>query len=206
MSDDYELLSAWRGGDRGAGEQLFARHFASVARFFKNKLDRGVDDLVQDTFLACVEAAETFEGRSSFRTWILAIARNKLYMHYRRKRGRKVDALVESVADLGCRSGSFGSWLAEAEEQRLLLAALRRLPLETQTMLELYYWEELGGPELALVLGLEYNTLRSRLVRAREALRGQIERLAADPGLAETTLRQLEAGELGPPRSPNSRD
>lgn len=198
MSDDYELLSAWRGGDRDAGEQLFARHFRSVARFFKNKVDAGVDDLVQDTFLACVEAAETFEGRSSFRTWVLAIARNKLYMHYRRKRGRKVDELSESVADLGCQTGSFGSWMADAEEQRLLLAALRRLPLETQTMLELYYWEELGGPELALALGLEYNTLRSRLVRARSALRAQIEQLAANPSVAETTLRRLEAGELRP--------
>ncbi len=200
MSDDYELLAAWRGGDREAGQQLFARHFPAVSRFFKNKLDSGVDDLIQDTFLACVESADSFEGRSSFRTWILAIARNKLYMHYRRKRGRQVDELAESVADLGCETGSFGSWLAQAQEQRLLLAALRRLPLQTQTMLELYYWEELGGPDLALVLGLEYNTLRSRLARAREALKVQVERLAGDPSLAATTLRRLEAGELRPPR------
>jgi DNA-directed RNA polymerase specialized sigma24 family protein len=52
---DIELLEAWRGGDRRAGEQLFERHYAAVARFFRNKLEFGVDDLIQRTFLACVE-------------------------------------------------------------------------------------------------------------------------------------------------------
>ena len=52
-----ELLEAWRGGDRRAGEQLFERHYAAVSRFFRKKLEFGVDDLIQRSFLACVEAA-----------------------------------------------------------------------------------------------------------------------------------------------------
>lgn len=44
---DVELLEAWRGGDRRAGEQLFERHFDAVSRFFRNKLEFGVDDLIQ---------------------------------------------------------------------------------------------------------------------------------------------------------------
>ena len=52
---DAECLRAWASGDRKAGELLFERHFEAVARFFRNKTDRDHDDLIQATFLGCVE-------------------------------------------------------------------------------------------------------------------------------------------------------
>lgn len=193
--DDFALLDAWRAGDRLAGNALFERHFDAVARFFKNKVDGGVEDLVQETFLACVESEKRFEGRARFRTFLLGVARNKLLMHYRAKRTDRKDPLTASVADMGCRSGSWGSWLARDEEQRIMLAALRRLPLQSQMLLELYYWEDLSGPELAQTLELSHNTVRSRLSRAREALRLEVHALCANPQLAESTLRRLENAE-----------
>lgn len=191
-TDDFALLYAWRAGDRVAGNALFERHFQAVSRFFKNKVDGGVEDLVQDTFLACVESERRFEGRAKFRTFLLGIARNKLLMYYRGKRGDRTTPLEISVSDMGCQSGSWGSWLARDQEQRLMLAALRRLPLETQMLLELYYWEELSGPELAETLELPHNTIRSRLSRARTALRSKVEELAQNPGLAASTLARLD--------------
>ena len=56
------VLTAWRAGDREAGEALFERHYASVERFFLNKVRQGVNDLIQSTFLACVTI------------WLLSIA------------------------------------------------------------------------------------------------------------------------------------
>lgn len=68
------------------GEQLFERHFDAVYRFFSSKADASeISDLVQQTFLACVEAVESFEGHSSVRTYIFAIARHQLFRHYRKR-------------------------------------------------------------------------------------------------------------------------
>ena len=55
---DVELLAAWRGGDARAGEELFERHALSIAYFFRNKVSVGVEDFVQETFLALVEAQQ----------------------------------------------------------------------------------------------------------------------------------------------------
>ena len=60
MVTDTELLSAWRGGDLECGRTLFERHFDGVRRFFANKLDHGAEDMVQRTFLACVEGRDRF--------------------------------------------------------------------------------------------------------------------------------------------------
>jgi hypothetical protein len=63
---DAELLEAWGAGDKAAGEALFDRHFEAIYRFFQNKVGPGViDDLVQQTFLGCVEAPDRFRGDSS---------------------------------------------------------------------------------------------------------------------------------------------
>jgi DNA-directed RNA polymerase specialized sigma24 family protein len=86
MTSDQELLRAWRAGDREAGGTLFERHFAAIRRFFRNKVDHQVEDLVQRTFTACVEARDRFRGDSSFRTYLFAIAHNVLRDHIRRRR------------------------------------------------------------------------------------------------------------------------
>ena len=78
------------------------------------------------------------------------------------------------------------------EEQRLLLEALRRIPLECQIVLELYYWEDMAAPELAQVLGIPEGTARSRLRRARELLTHRMKVLARSPALLKTTLSDLE--------------
>ncbi|MBX3270448.1 MAG: sigma-70 family RNA polymerase sigma factor [Sandaracinaceae bacterium] len=176
MVDDAALLAGWRAGDRAMGEQLFERHFATLYRFFGNKVDAAdVGDLVQKTFLACVEAADTFRGLSSVRTFFFAVARHQLYHHYRaRRRAPDLDVGVTSVADL---TPSPSSLVARAEEQRLLGEAFTRIPLELQIALELRFLEGLRGPELAQVLDIPEGTVRSRLRRGIEALRAQVEAL-----------------------------
>jgi RNA polymerase sigma factor (sigma-70 family) len=196
VRSDVELLDAWRGGDRAAGNELFDRHFDAIFRFFRNKVSEGAEDLVQQTFLACVQSRDGFRGDASFRTYLFTAARSKLYTYLdrRRREGQNLDWGVTSCADLGVSPSGI---IARSEEQRLLLSALRRLPIDMQIALELYYFEQIRGPQLAEVLAVPEGTVRSRLRRGRELLREHLEALARDPVDVESTLTDLEAWAKG---------
>lgn len=184
--DDGELLQAWRAGDRSSGERLVARHFRTVYGFFRNKLDAEVEDLVQRTFLRCLEARDAFRGESSFRTYLLAIARNELYGHFR-GRGVQLDPQATSLAviDTGTRPSAI---VDRKREHRLLVRALRILPLDDQILLELHYFEELPGSELAVVFAAPEGTIRTRLRKARALLEKAVLDLeAAGEGVRATT-------------------
>ncbi len=183
--DDDTLLERWRGGDKGAGNVLFRRHFVAVRRFFRNKItDDEIDDLIQRTFMACVEGRDRFRGDASFRTYLFATARNQLYrfLRDRRSRERKVDADfgITSVAALGMTPSSIA---AARQEHEILLCALQRVSVDQQTILELSYWEGLKGPEIAVIFDISPTTVRTRLYRARAALQQVIEELV-QPGTA----------------------
>jgi RNA polymerase sigma-70 factor (ECF subfamily) len=200
--DDDELLSRWRAGDRSAGERLLSRHVKSLFRFFRSKVDdTAAEDLTQSTFLAATAARDTFRGDASLRTFLFAIARKQLLMHYRSspKREREVVLDTMSVFDLGA---SPSSLLRASDEQRLLRTALARIPVDFQIAVELYYWEGLSTVAIAQVLEVAEGTVRSRLARARERLGELIAELASTPQLAERTNAGFDdwarsLGELG---------
>ncbi|MFO0614563.1 MAG: RNA polymerase sigma factor [Polyangiaceae bacterium] len=190
MPADDELFAAWKGGDTKAGTELFERYFDVLFRFFRNKTEDGAEDLVQQTFLSCL-SGPPFRGDSSFRTYLFTIARNALYGHWE-KRGRAAadaDLSEVSVADLG---PSPSAIVAKRREERLLLEGLRNIPIDHQIVLELYYWEDLSGPELAMVFGVAEPTIRSRLRLAREALDKALSRLTDDRALLESTMTDLD--------------
>lgn len=193
MATDFELLEAWRAGDREAGSELFERHFVSLRRFFANKVAGArQEDLIQQTFLVCVEKQDDFEGRSSFRSYLFGIAHNVLRNAYRKGR-READRLefgTVSVEDL--RTGAI-SLVARRQEQQLLLAALRRIPVDYQVALELYYWEHLEGEELAEVLQVPLGTVRTRLRRGKQRLEAAVKEIADSPQQQTQTLENLEA-------------
>ncbi len=189
--DELALLDRWQNGDQRAGTVLFERYFASLYRFFRNKVTDGAEDLVQETFLACVRNAQGFRGESSFRSYVFQAAHSKLYDYYRRRHKRDaIDFRTTTVMDLG---ESPSKMLVRGEEESLLLSALRRLPIELQVLLELFYVERLSGPVLAEVIGVPEGTVRSRLRRARELLREQVAAVADDPDRALESLEDLEA-------------
>jgi RNA polymerase sigma-70 factor (ECF subfamily) len=171
---DIELLEAWQQGDADAGSRLLRRHFRTLFRFFRSKVNDGVDDLVQQTMLACSESAHRFRGESSFRTYLLAIARTQLLMHLRRfsRKGKQLNPLETSIADV---LGSPSVALAAKDEQDVVVAALQHIPLELQMTLELYYWEELKVTEIAEVLEIPLGTVKSRMNRGRKMVKEWIE-------------------------------
>jgi len=178
LVEDLELLVAWRGGDAGAGGRLFARHFDCIYRFFGRKLAGDVSDLVQRTFLRCVESRDAIRDGNSVRTYLYAIARNELYQHFRDKqKNQQLDFSVSSLCDLG---ESPSSAVARRGDNALLVQALEQIPLDLQLVIELHYWEGLSGADVATVLGIPEGTVRSRLRRALEQLRATIGTLSAN--------------------------
>lgn len=196
MTGDLELVRAWRSGDVAAGEALVERHLESVHRFFSNKVRHATDDLVQRTFLACVESLDAFEGRSSFRSYLFGIARHVLYHHWR-DADRGFDVLTVSVGSRLVDQPSPADHVAARQEQRLLLRALRGLPLELQTLLELAYWEGLSDRELAEALELPTGTIKSRLRKARGLLDAELSSLAPSPALLESSRHTLDTWAAG---------
>jgi RNA polymerase sigma-70 factor (ECF subfamily) len=194
VSDDVELLRSWRAGDRSAGEALCGRYFDEIYRFFEHKLAGEADDLTQQTFLACVKARDQFQGHSSFRTYLFAIARNHLFTRLRQiPKFEHVDLEVSSLNEL---VSSPSAKLGRHQELAQIREALRQLPVDQQLLLELHYWHDLDAAALAEVFEVPPATLRVRLTRARHALRDRMGEDAATGDPNDRLSRSLYTPEL----------
>lgn len=188
---DAELLEAWRSGDQAAGEQLFDRHADAVARFFENKVTRGAEDLVQTAFVRMLEGRDRYRGEGSFRAFVFGVARNLLREHVRELvRLGQVDPSVDSMAALAPGPSTV---VGLRQEHQLMLEGLRHLPLDDQILLELFYWEDLSGDEIAGILGIPPSSTRRRLSEARSRLDAKMAEIAASPVLLDQTVRHLES-------------
>ncbi|MEM7155386.1 MAG: sigma-70 family RNA polymerase sigma factor [Myxococcota bacterium] len=196
MREDTELLAAWRGGDRAAGGELFDRHYPSIRRFFRSKVGDDYEELVQTTFSRCVEGQHRFRGDGKFRSYLFSIAANLLREHLRRAySGPSFDAEQSSIADLKLPGPSTA--VGARREYKILLEALRRLPVNDQIVLELFYWEQMTSSAIAAVLDVPHGTARSRLRIAKERLRGHVDELARTPRELESTVGGLERWAAG---------
>jgi len=188
---DRELFEAWRNGDPKAGDTLFTRHFDGLYGFFRRMAGDAVEDLLQVTCMKSVQSASNFDGESTFRAYLFGIARHVLYDHLRVKYRREkrhvdpTDMLERSLEDMGA---SPLAAMAEREEVVLFARALRRIPIESQVLFELHYWQKLPAPALARMLGVPEGTIRSRLRRAKDLLRERITELAASQEVLASTL------------------
>jgi RNA polymerase sigma factor (sigma-70 family) len=191
VTSDRQILERWVAGDQTAGQTLVQRHYAAMFRFFRAKAPADVEDLVQQTFLALVSGAAGFRGDASFRSFLFGTARNVLLHHWRRRHRKEdpIDFGTQSVVDLGA---SPSELLADKAEQRLLLEALRRIPVDDQIVIELYHWEDLTGPEIAQALGISEPAVRSRLHRAKARLTKRMAAIARSATVLQSTLTNLE--------------
>ena len=178
---DEELLAAYQQGDPGAFESLLRRHRAPLFTFLLRMLgDREkAEDLAQETFLRIVKGAQAWERRARFQTWLFTIARNLCVDQSRRDRFRRADSLdaegrdgepplVESVPGAGV-DPERGA--ASARVRPLLQKALLSLPAEQREVFILR--EQAGVPfrEIAEMIGVNENTVKSRMRYALENLR-----------------------------------
>ncbi|MEM6991962.1 MAG: sigma-70 family RNA polymerase sigma factor [Myxococcota bacterium] len=192
--EDSRLLERWVAGETAAGSALVDRYFDAIARFFRNKVADSLDaqdDLVQMTFTACVEAGARFRGEGSFRSFLFSIAYNVLRRYYeKRRRDARVDFGTVSIHDLAKGPATL---LGEAADRALVVAALRKLPVDVQTAFELHYWEGATVAEVAAVLDWPVGTVKSRLRRGRAQLRECLEAEPAPDDARAAALRSLGA-------------
>jgi RNA polymerase sigma factor (sigma-70 family) len=195
--DEGALLQAWRGGDAAAGETFTRAYYGRVLGFFRLRASEAADDLTQKTFLACAEGSSRVES-ANVRAFLFGIARNVL-MRYLRDRHRDL-ALDHFDAARPQSVLSPSGVVAQRREHWLLLRALEGLPDDTQMILGLHYVQGLLSREIAEVLGVATTTVTTRLSRARDALRKQVEELRAPEGTRRSLLADFEAWaqSLGP--------
>ena len=191
VDGDVDLLEAWRGGDESAGSSLLRRYVPSVFRMFQSTAADHAQDLTQRTFAACVEGRDRVRSASSFRAYVFGIARRQLLYFLRSKVGRddRIDPLEASIQDI---AQSPSQVAAGRQEQRLLLEALRRIPLDLQLTVELCYWEGMSMVEIGEVLDVPAGTVKSRLSRARALLRTVIADVADDQVAAQSTMDDFD--------------
>jgi RNA polymerase sigma-70 factor (ECF subfamily) len=166
MASDEQLMLDVRSGSREAFEALFDRHRDAVWRFFRRRaIDAArAEELLQDVFVAVFQNARRYEPRSAFRSYLFGIAYNTLLAERRKASHRSTDALVD-VAGASV-DVEAGLWVRDA---------LAMLDAQGREIVMLREYEQLSYQEIADLLRLPLNTVRSRLFRARMELKTALE-------------------------------
>ena len=180
-SDD-RLLAAARAGDRGALETLLERHQAQVYRFGMKMCRDPEDakDVLQDTLLAMARGVRDFRGASSISTWLYTIARSFCIKKRRRSKfapdeERSLDTdLTAEAKHLAAPSGDLDEALAGKQVETALEQAIAALEPMYREVLLLRDVEGLTAPEVAEVLGVTPQAVKSRLHRARLSVRERV--------------------------------
>ena len=156
------MLDCRRGGDGGA--RLFARYRRPVWGFFRRRVpDAAVaEELAQDVFAAILAAAPRYEPRAPFRSYLFGVAYNVLMADRRRRSSQAHEPLEPDTLAGATADPADGLWIR---------TALDRLDLVDREVLMLREYEQLSYQEIADLQQVPLNTVRSRLFRARVALR-----------------------------------
>jgi RNA polymerase sigma factor (sigma-70 family) len=194
---EIDLLYAWRGGDRRAGDELMRAYYPRVFGFFRMRVPEAAEDLTQKTFLACTEGRERVFA-SSFRAYVFGAAHKLLFKHLEATQKQKQRATFKAPLPQSVLTPS--GMVSLRQEHWLLLRALERLTLEMQVTIGLHYLEGLRAREIADVLEVPVSTITTRLSRARAALQREVETLRAPSGVRETIAADLDnwVRSLGP--------
>lgn len=177
------LIQRCAAGDETASAELVAEHQRMVVQLAANLLGDREEalDLSQEVFLRVFRTIHRFRGQSSLRTWIYRIAVNQAWNRHRfwRRRHRADQvSLDQHVARYGDVFRGFDPApdrvLAQKEMADRLRGALERLPFEQRTAIVLREVDGLSYEEIAFSLGLAIGTVKSRLTRARHALRAEL--------------------------------
>lgn len=200
LHTDLELFMGWRRGDVAMGGALFERHKTAVTNLFRRNVRNKAEipDLVQQTFLACLNSKNPPQITGTVRGYILGIAFHTMTRFFR----KRVHEPQSEFDELG------GNTMAAVEpdpeylltlndEQRLLMKAIRRLKIEHQVIIELNYWEGISCDDIATILEVPQGTIRRRLQEGRAVLERLLKELADSPELLAATTMSLGTWQHG---------
>ena len=195
VSEETRLVDRLRGGDGTALDGLMREYASRVYRlaFGITRNQGDAEEVVQDVFLTLATKSAMFEGRSAVGSWIYRITTNAALNKRRGKRHEVETSLEEHLPAFmadghreGDRSFLLADWsqdpereLLSGEARRTLERALDALPDRYRAVLVLREVEELANEEVAELLGESVGSVKSRLHRARQALREQLTRTLA---------------------------
>jgi RNA polymerase sigma-70 factor (ECF subfamily) len=167
MVSDEALMLDFQRGSREAFEELFERYRQPLYAFFRRRLNNSevAEDLTHEAFLAVLRGAARYEPRARLRTYLYGIALNLLSAERRKqKKTESVTYISQEPASTPASDPTF--WVREA---------LQKLDPTEREILMLREYEQLSYSEIADVLRLPINTVRSRLFRSRMALKSYLE-------------------------------
>jgi RNA polymerase sigma-70 factor, ECF subfamily len=184
--DESALVAQAKAGDQNAFSELVNRYERKIYRLAKNitRNDEDAEDVLQDAFLKAYTHLDTFKGDSKFYTWIVRIAVNEALMRLRKRKNDRSVPLDEPV-ELGEETvqREIAVWEDNPEQQysqeewrRILDEAVDSLKPDFRTVFVLRDIEELSTEETAETLGISVPAVKSRLLRARLALREKLTR------------------------------
>lgn len=172
-SDDR--LVQWIGtGNKLAMQVLFARYHVRVYRFILRSVGNAAvaEDLTSDVFLSVWRQADRFQARSTVSTWLLAIARHKAISELRRRREEQIDVSeieLEDPADdpeIACQ---------KQDRRETVRHCLMRLSPDQREIIDLAYYHGKSVEEVAEIIGIPRNTVKTRMFRARKRLSEMLE-------------------------------
>jgi RNA polymerase sigma-70 factor (ECF subfamily) len=184
VTKDDVLVSRGKAGDSHAFIELWDRHknrlFHSARQILKSPED--AEEAVQEAFIKAYLHLHSFDGRSQFSTWMTRILINTALMMLRKKRGRVEISLSSSSGDqegsdweLPDRTQDIESRYLGIERGKRLTKAIRRLPPTLRTVIEIQLTREVPVSDIARSVGISVPAAKSRLLRARAALRDSLQ-------------------------------
>ena len=189
---ERQLVERLRARDASALEPLMDRHAGRLYRlaYGITRNDADAEEVVQDVFLTLFRKIEGFEGRAALGTWLYRVTANAALIKRRGKRAELEVSLEEQLPTFladghrqGDRSFLLADWsetpeevLLTGEARKTLECALDRLPDHYRAVVVLREVEGLDNEEVACILGESVSTVKSRLHRARMALREELTR------------------------------
>ena len=162
MISDEALMLDFQGGSRPAFEELFERYREPLYGFFRRRLANRerAEDLTQETFIAVIRATVRYQPKAQFQTYLYAIAFNLLAAERRK--------LARQMPEPGA------TFPATSDEVFWVREALEKLDSSDRDILMLREYEQLSYLEIAELLRVPVNTVRSRLFRSRLALKNHL--------------------------------
>jgi len=167
MISDEALMLEFQRGSREAFEELFARYREPLFGFFRRRLENRerAEDLAQETFLAVIRATARYEPRALVRTYLYGIALKLLAAERRKLSGKEQSS----------EPGQEPTVAAASETALWVKQALEKLDAGEREILMLREYEQFNYAEIAELLRLPVNTVRSRLFRSRMALKDHLQ-------------------------------
>lgn len=179
---DQDLILRVAKGDRLAFRTLYARHNVRVFRFILRFVkDEGqAEDLIGEVFLDVWRQADRFEGRSSVSTWILGMARFKALSSLRKTTEAELDE--EQAAAIADDADTPETVSQKLDKAKAIRRCIDQLSPEHREIVDLVYYQEKSISEVAEIVGIPENTVKTRMFYARKRLQELMQSAGVDRG------------------------